>query len=136
MYLIKRVDFDSLENRLSDAICETIVGVIDCDEDTVLKWIDEHNQTPDKHYKGWDGVIYPYYTKTKVELIESPQDTKENKIIDKMTIKDLIGLAETEGYSMNTIIYPLGADVKYVKFSKDIDGNECVVLDEYPIDDK
>lgn len=136
MYLIKRVDFDSLENRLSDAICETIVGVIDCDEDTVSKWIDEHNQTPDKHYKGWDGVIYPYYTKTKVELIESPQDEKENKIIDKMTIKDLIGLAETEGYSMNTIIYPLGADVKYVKFSKDIDGNECVVLDEYPIDDK
>lgn len=133
MYLIKRVDFDSLENRLSDAICETIVGVIDCDEDTVLKWIDEHNQTPDKHYKGWDGVIYPYYTKTKVELIEY---TKENKIINKMTIKDLIGLAETEGYSMNTIIYPLGADVKYVKFSKDVDGNECVILDECPIDDK
>ena len=52
-----------------------------------------------------------------------------------MTIKELVELAKHEGYSLDTIIYPLGANVKYVKFTKDTNGNECVVLDEDPIDD-
>lgn len=53
-----------------------------------------------------------------------------------MTIRELIELAKYEGYSLDTIIYhPLGANVKHVKFTKDTDGNDCVVLDESPIDD-
>lgn len=53
-----------------------------------------------------------------------------------MTIRDLIKIAVDKGYSMNTTIYPLGADVKYIKFTRDTNGNEAVILDECQIDDE
>ena len=70
MYLIKKVEFDSLENQISKAVCKTTVGVLDCDEETATRWIKEHNPSPDKQYKGWDGKIYPYYTKTPISVID------------------------------------------------------------------
>lgn len=53
-----------------------------------------------------------------------------------MTIGELVQMAKDKGYSMDTVIHPLGADVKYVKFGKHSDNIEYVVLDECPIDDE
>lgn len=47
-----------------------------------------------------------------------------------MTIGELVQMAKDKGYSMDTVIHPLGADVKYVQFNRCGDGIEYVVLDE------
>lgn len=71
MYLIKKVEFDSLENRINDAIVTTIVGVIDGGEEEAQKWINEHERSIENKYRGWDNKYYPYFTKEPVENLNN-----------------------------------------------------------------
>lgn len=52
-----------------------------------------------------------------------------------MTIKMLVELAKGKGYSMDTEIKIMGADVSHHKFMKEDDGTEIVILDEQPIEE-
>ena len=64
IYLIVRHDFNEMENRNPYEI--TNIGYIE-DELDADKWIESHN---DKELgKSWGKVIYPYYTKEKIEKI-------------------------------------------------------------------
>lgn len=63
MYLIIKHDFDNMENYNPDYT--TVIGYIK-DELDANAWIESQN---DKQYKGWDGAMYPYYTKEKIEKI-------------------------------------------------------------------
>lgn len=79
MYLIKKIEFDSLENHTRNARVETIVGVIDGDENDASKWIDEHSPESNKLYRGWDGKFYPYYEKTPIDVIYNNQKSVDAK---------------------------------------------------------
>lgn len=63
MYLIVKHDFDNMENYNPDYT--TIIGYIkdELDADT---WIKSQN---DKQYRGYDGEMYPYYTKENIKKI-------------------------------------------------------------------
>ena len=52
-----------------------------------------------------------------------------------MTIGELVQMAKEEGYSMDTDISIMGADVQYTKFTREY-GHEVVILDDCPIDDE
>lgn len=47
-----------------------------------------------------------------------------------MRIRELLELAEIEGFSLETEISIMGAEIHYVKFFIDENGNEKVLLDE------
>lgn len=63
MYLIYKVGFDSAENTKY----KEEIGVINDDEAVVLRWMEQHHASLDKHYQGYDGIIYPYYEKKFVK---------------------------------------------------------------------
>lgn len=64
MYLIIKHDFDNMENHNPDYT--TVIGYIK-DELDADAWMKSQNH---KHYKGWDGKMYPYYTMQKIEKID------------------------------------------------------------------
>ena len=64
MYLIVKHSFDSLENY--DPEYTEVIGYIE-DELDADAWIE--SQGNKEQYKGWDGMMYPYYTKQKIEEI-------------------------------------------------------------------
>lgn len=64
MYLIVKHSFDSLENY--DPEYTEVIGYIK-DELDADSWI--KSQDDKKQYKGWNGKMYPYYTKQKIEKI-------------------------------------------------------------------
>ena len=51
-----------------------------------------------------------------------------------LTIRRLVERAEQLGFSLDTVIKPLGTDAEYVSFQKDSKGREFVILDEKLID--
>lgn len=61
MYLIIKHDFDNLENY--NPHYTTIVGYIEGELDADI-WIQKQDK---EQYKGWNGEMYPYYTKHKIE---------------------------------------------------------------------
>lgn len=65
MYLIRKIEFDNLENELSKAINSEILGYINKEIDAYA-YIDsiEFNS-----YRGWDGNIYPQLTMQKINRI-------------------------------------------------------------------
>lgn len=63
MYLIVKHDFDNMENH--EPWYTTIIGYAE-DETDADMWMNSQN---DKQYKGWDGRMYPYYTKEKIEKV-------------------------------------------------------------------
>lgn len=52
-----------------------------------------------------------------------------------MTIRELVEMAEMQGYSLDTDISIMGADVQYTKFTRE-SGYEVVILDECPLDEE
>lgn len=63
MYLIIRHDFDNMENRYPERT--KIIGYIKDGLDADA-WCMSQNY---EQYRGWDGKLYPYYTKQKIEKI-------------------------------------------------------------------
>ena len=63
MYLIVKHDFDILENHNSEYT--TIIGYVE-NELYADVWIGSRH---DKQYRGWNGQMYPYYTKHKIKRI-------------------------------------------------------------------
>ena len=64
MYLIVKHSFDSLENHNPEYT--EVIGYIK-DELDADSWIE--SQGDKEQYKGWNGKMYPYYTKQKIEKI-------------------------------------------------------------------
>lgn len=65
MYLIVKHCFDSWENHNPEYT--KIVGYIENEFDA-NDWIKEHSNK--EQYRAWNGKMYPYYTKQKIEKIE------------------------------------------------------------------
>jgi hypothetical protein len=65
MFLIIKHGFDSMENELGSARYTSIIGCIENELDADA-WIASQDI---QQYKGWDGNMYPYYTKKKVERV-------------------------------------------------------------------
>lgn len=64
MYLIVKHSFDNWENYAPEYT--EVIGYIK-DEFDADAWIE--SQGNKEQYKGWDGMMYPYYTKQKIEEI-------------------------------------------------------------------
>jgi len=62
-YLIKKIGFDNLENHLSTALYETIVGITETKEQAE-KYIAQQKQHT---YQGWDKNKYPYFTYEEIK---------------------------------------------------------------------
>lgn len=92
MYLIKKlhaVTCDPTEKGFGNQICEETIGILDCeDEETVTKWIEDHK--PDHQYVGWDGKVYPYYTKTPINVLRLNDKPVEKKPNDIKSIKEIL----------------------------------------------
>ncbi len=65
MYLIIKHDFDNMENK--DPWFNEIVGYTE-DEIGAIKYINEIIKDI-KQYSGYDGSMYPYYTKRYIEKL-------------------------------------------------------------------
>ena len=68
MYLIIEHDFDSSNNNVEEARLKSIVGCTDGEVEAV-HWI-ANKMRNTKQYKGYDGVIYPWYEKIYIEKLE------------------------------------------------------------------
>lgn len=68
MYLIIEHDFDSLENNIEEARVKNIVGYADGEVEAV-HWISDKMRDT-KQFKGYDGVMYPWYEKKHIEKLE------------------------------------------------------------------
>ena len=64
MYLIVKHSFDNWENYAPEYT--EVIGYIK-DKFDADAWIE--SQGNKEQYKGWDGMMYPYYTNTKTEEI-------------------------------------------------------------------
>lgn len=64
MYLIIKHDFDNMENH--NPYYTTIIGYIKDELDADVYCMSQNYE----QYKGWDGKLYPYYTKQKIEKID------------------------------------------------------------------
>lgn len=65
MYLIIKHNFDNMENHNPEYT--ELVGYIK-DELDADAWIESQGDI--ELYKGWNGMMYPYYTKQKIKKIE------------------------------------------------------------------
>ena len=70
MYLIYKVVFDATENNVDSARYKEEVGVVDGDESTALRWMEQHRIDLGKQYQGCDGIVYPYYDKEYVKKLK------------------------------------------------------------------
>lgn len=70
--VLTRVDFDGLENSITQARCQEILGVFIGEGEmsahgVMAKWFND--QKPVHAYLGWDGEVYPKYVLKEIELI-------------------------------------------------------------------
>jgi hypothetical protein len=81
LYFIEQVAFDSLENRISDAIRIREVGVVFGKEKTE-EVVEELTKKFGHKYKGWDDNMYPYYTARKLTFYD-PDKLNKFGTLDK-----------------------------------------------------
>ena len=67
IYIIVRLDFDSLENHYGNALNYKILGYIDGDKEKAQKIVEELNKT--QKYNTWDGE-YPKFSFIEVKNYE------------------------------------------------------------------
>lgn len=79
MFIVKRIDFDGLENNIAQAKCTTIIGYSSADIATITKFVDNMNTHPS--YEGWDGKSYPQFVCEEIFEI-----SLENKLTKKENI--------------------------------------------------
>ena len=67
-----RMDFDTLENDYSEALCKTEIGIYidEPDNKTAYKKVDEviNRMEPVHIYLGWDNKVYPQFVVEKVNI--------------------------------------------------------------------
>lgn len=69
MFIIKKYEFDSMENEIGNAVVVTDEGILDSiDSDDCKRWI-ENAMKGQRLYQGWDRKTYPYYTYSPVPML-------------------------------------------------------------------
>jgi hypothetical protein len=68
VYMITKIDFDELENRISTALYSKILGY-KVTEQEAEEYVREHKTKYDT-YRGWDENIYPKYNISELNKLQ------------------------------------------------------------------